>query len=186
MSSGQIVRQPIRVRERSSRTLEHRLALRFPRLGAAYARLIGRLPPSSRLRQAALRRGARLAVEAYNRGDLDALLIGHRPDCDFHPPREFVEAALLEPCYRGLAGYRLYHSAWSAAWGTDLRIEPVELIDLGDRVVVLSDQPVRGQASGVPFTGKGASVLTVKDGMVIAQQDYFDHTEALEAVGLRE
>jgi hypothetical protein len=32
MSSGQIVRKPLRVRERSSRTFVERLGVRFPRL----------------------------------------------------------------------------------------------------------------------------------------------------------
>jgi hypothetical protein len=48
MSSDQIVRKPLRVREGSRRTLDQRLALRFPRLAAANARLIGKLPLGSR------------------------------------------------------------------------------------------------------------------------------------------
>ena len=60
----EVVRKALRVRERSSRTLDQRLGLRFPRLGAASGRLtgrlIGRLSPRSRLRQAALWRGVRL------------------------------------------------------------------------------------------------------------------------------
>jgi hypothetical protein len=66
----EIVRKPLRVRERSSRTLDQRLSLRFPRLAAANSRLIAKLPPTSRLRQAALSRAARLGLEAYNRRDL--------------------------------------------------------------------------------------------------------------------
>jgi len=51
---------------------------------------------------------------------------------------------------------------------------------------MLLDVPVRARASGVPLTGKLASVATLAGGRVIHQQDYFDHDEALEAVGLRE
>jgi ketosteroid isomerase-like protein len=186
MSSGQIARQPIRVRERSSRTLDQRLALRFPRLAAAYTRLIGRQAPGSRLRQAVLGRAVRLGLEAFNRGDLDATLLGSHPDCEFHPPRELVDAGLIEACYRGPAGYREYASSWSEVWGADLRVEPVELIDLGDRLVILADLPVRAQASGVPLTTKWADVSTLEDGRAVRQQHYWDHAEALEAVGLRE
>jgi len=46
-----IVRKPLRVREQSRRTLDQRLALRFPRLASASARLFGKLPPTSRIRQ---------------------------------------------------------------------------------------------------------------------------------------
>jgi hypothetical protein len=86
------VRQPLRVRERSSRTLDQRLALRFPRLAAAFARMVFSLPPRSRLRKAAASRVARLALEAYNRRDLDAVAISFHPDLEYYPYREFVDA----------------------------------------------------------------------------------------------
>jgi hypothetical protein len=41
----EFVRKPLRVRQRSSRTLDDRLGVPFPLLFDAYARLIGRLPP---------------------------------------------------------------------------------------------------------------------------------------------
>ena len=72
----EVVRKPLRVRERSRRTLDQRLSLRFPGLAAAFLRRILKLPPSSRLRQATLWRGVRLGLEAYNRRDLDAVVIG--------------------------------------------------------------------------------------------------------------
>jgi ketosteroid isomerase-like protein len=174
------------VRERSSRTIDQQLALRFPRLAAAWFRLLGKLPPGSRVRQAALQRGVRLAVEAYNRRDLDAVAIGYRPDLEYYPYREFVEAALAEPCYHGPAGYRAYISATYEVWGADVRLEPTELIDLGDRLVLLADMPMRAQASGVPLAQTYAGVSTLKHGRVIRQDDFLDHAEALEAVGLRE
>ena len=65
----EIVRKPLRVREQSGRTLDQRLALRFPSLFPGFARRISSLPPGSRLRQASLWRAARLALEAYNRRD---------------------------------------------------------------------------------------------------------------------
>ena len=186
MSSRQIVRKPLRVRERSSRTLDQRLFLRFPRLVDAYARLLDRLPPTSRLRQAAVWRAVRLPLEAWNRRDLGALQLGRLPDWEFHPTREHAEAGLVEPCYRGPAGFRDFVSGWAEVWGADARVEPVELIDLGDRLVLLADVPTRGQASGFPLTSKYASVFTLRDGRVTHQQDYSNHAEALEAVGLRE
>jgi len=172
-----IVRKPLWVREPSSRTLDGRLAMRFPRLADTYARLVGRLPPTSRLRQAVLWRAARLGLEAWNRRDLEAFQVGLLPDWEFHPARELVEAGLLEPCYRGPAGYRDFVSSWFQVWG---------LIDLGDRLVSLAAVPTRGQASGVPVTQKYAWVVALKDGQVTHQQEYLDHAEALEAVGLRE
>jgi len=179
----ELVRKPLRARERSSRTLDQRLAIRFPRLTAAFARLIGKLPAGSRVRQAALWRTAQLGVEAYNRRDLDAVAINYRPDLEYYPYREFVEAALAEPCYHGPSGYRAYIEATYDVWGTEVRLEPTELIDLGDRLVLLADMPMRAQASGVPLGQTYAGVSTLKDGRVIRQQDFLNHAEALEAVG---
>jgi ketosteroid isomerase-like protein len=184
MSSDQIVRKPLRARERSSRTLDQRLLLRFPGLAAASFRLIGKLPPLSRVRQAALWRAIRLAVEAYNRRDLDAVAIGFRPDLEYYPYREFVEAGLAEPCFHGPAGYRTYIEGTYEVWGADVRLEPTELIDLGNRVVMLANMPMRAQASGIPLGETYACVSTLKDGRVIRQRDFLDQAEALEAVGL--
>ena len=40
-------------------------------------------------------------AEAYNRRDLSAVTIDYDPDIEYYPYREFVEAGLAEPCYRG-------------------------------------------------------------------------------------
>jgi ketosteroid isomerase-like protein len=130
-------------------------------------------------------RGIRLSAEAFNRGDLDALAPTRAPDFKFHPPRETVESGFMEPCYRGSAGYSRYVSELSDVWGADMRIESLELIDMGDHLVMLMEVPLRARTSGVPLTGRLASVATLANGRVIHQQDYFDHDEALEAVGLR-
>jgi ketosteroid isomerase-like protein len=186
MPRGQVVRKPIRVREHSRRPLDLRLLLRFPRLFAPWARLIGRLPPSSRFRQAVLWRGTRLGMEAFNRRDIDAAVVPGRADFEFYPPREFVEVGFFEQCYRGPAGFGDYVSSWSDVLGADLRVEPVELIDLGDRIVLLAELPMRAQASGVALAEKIATVSVLKDGQAIRVEAYLDHAEALAAVGLSE
>jgi hypothetical protein len=72
----EVVRRPLRARKRSSRSLDERLALRFPRLTAAYLRRKGKLSPRSRLRQATYVRGTLLGLEALEEqpGDLHVLL----------------------------------------------------------------------------------------------------------------
>jgi hypothetical protein len=72
----------------------------------------------------------RLAVEAYNRRDLQAVAIGFHPELEYYPYRQFVEAGLAEPCYHGPAGYRAYITATYDVWGTEVRLYPTELIDL--------------------------------------------------------
>jgi hypothetical protein len=181
-----IVRKPLRACGQSTRTLDQRLLLRFPRLTVAYLRLIDKLPPGSRLRQAAVWRGVRLGLEAYNRRDLDAAVIGWHPGFEYHPARDWVEAGLVEPCYRGLEGYRRYVVIADEISGGELYLKPIELIDLGGRLLILADAPIRAQASDAPQTDPFAAVTTLKDGRVIHAQEYFDHAQALEAAGLPE
>jgi hypothetical protein len=179
-----LVRKPLRVREQSTRTLDQRLAIRFPRLGAASFRLVTSLPPSSRPRQAVVWRAFRLAIEAYNRRDLVAVSTSFHPELEYYPYRQFVEAGLAEPCYYGPAGYRRYIEATYDVWGTEVRLYPTELIDLGDRLVLLADMPMRALGSGIGLAETYATIATLKDGGVIRQQDFLDQAEALEAVGL--
>jgi ketosteroid isomerase-like protein len=184
-ASDQVVRRPLRVREPTTRTLDQRIWLRFPGLTAPLFRLVDLLPPSSRMRQALLWRTVQTAFEAYNRRDLDVVAIGFHPDLEYYPYREFVEAGLTEPCYHGPAGYRAYIESTYEVWGTEVRIEPLELIDLGDRLVLLGDMPMRARASGVPLAETYACVVTLRGGRVVRQQDFLDHAEALEAAGLQ-
>lgn len=180
----EMVRSPLRARERSRRTLDQRLFLRIPWLASASFRRILKLPPSSRLRQSALSRSAQLALEAYNRRDLDAVLIAAHPEFEYRPERNWVEAGLVEPCYRGLEEYRKFIATVDEVWGGENYLEPLELIDLGERFVVLAKGRMRAQASGVRLTEEYAGVSTVKDGWVISLQEYYDHSEGLKAVGM--
>jgi|tagenome__1003787_1003787.scaffolds.fasta_scaffold20875317_3 ketosteroid isomerase-like protein len=182
----EIVRAPLRIGAGSSRTLDQRLAVRFPRLAAAFLRRLGRLPPTSRIRHAALARGLRLAAEAYNRRDLAAVVVGWHRDFEYCPGREWVDSGLIEPCYRGLSGYREYVATTAEVWADEIRFEPTEFVDAGDRIAVLATTPMRAQVSGVALTQTFAYVATLKDGLVMRQQEYYDHAEALEAVGVRQ
>jgi ketosteroid isomerase-like protein len=178
------VRMPLRARERSHRTIDQRLALRFPGPAVALYRLVDLFPPRSRIRRLSLQRAARMGLEAYNRRDLEAASLAFTPDLEYYPYREFVEAGLAEACYHWPAGYRAYIEATYEVWGTDVKVYPTELIDLGDRVVVLADMPMTAQASGISLAETYACVATLRGGRVCRQRDFLHHAEALEAAGL--
>ncbi len=184
MVGGQIVRMPLRVRPESTRTLDQRLLVRFPWLAAASFGLVRKLPPTSRIRRAGVSRAVRMGLEAFNRKDLDVAVTGFHPDLEYYPYREFVEAGLAEPCYYGRSGYRAYVEGTYDVWGAGVRLEPTELIDLGDRLVVLADMPMQAQSSGIALAETYGSVWTVKDGAIIQIRDFLRHSEALEAAGL--
>jgi len=174
-----VVRMPLTVRERSSRTLDQRIYLRFPRLANAVLRRIAKLPPRSRFRQSTVLRGARLAIEAYNRRDMDAMGIGYHPEFEYLPARNWVEAGMLEPSYRGLEGHKRYVASTAEVFGAEVYVRPIELIDLGERIVLLANVPMRAQVSGIELTEAFALVSTFEDGLVISIQEYYDHDEAL-------
>jgi ketosteroid isomerase-like protein len=178
------VRQPLQARTRSRRTLEQRLYLRFPSLAVAALRLVTRRPPSSRIRQAALRRAVEGTLEAFNRRDLEAVLIAAHPEFEYCPERDWVDAGLLEPSYRGLEGYRKFVGTVDEVWGGENYLEPLEVIDLGERWVMVANGRMRAQASGVTLSEEYVGVATLRDGLVISLQEYYNHAKGLEAVGL--
>ena len=65
--------------------------------------------------------------------------------------------------------------------------KPSNLVDAGERVVLLFDLQVRGRSTGIemPF-GKVAWVYTFRDGLIVHMKLYMSQAEALEAVGLSE
>ena len=125
-------------------------------------------------------------MEAYNRRDLAAVVSGWHPEYEYRPGSEWVKAGLTEPSYSGLAGYRQYVEATAEVWGRENTLKPVELIDLGERIVILADGEMRAQASGVPLANAFALVATLEDGRLGRLQEYYDHAEALEAAGVRD
>jgi hypothetical protein len=91
----------------------------------------------------------------------------------------------LSGVYRGMEAVRQFWREWYGAWDT-LQFE-YELVDAGDRVVILLDLRMRGRHTGieVPF-GKFAWVPTFRDGLMVHVKLYMSQSEALEAAGLSE
>lgn len=187
MSRENIVRKPLAASNGGSRTLDERLMLCFPRLFRAIGRLALRLPPTSRLRQALISRSLGQGFGAVNRRDFGALLPKYHPDVEIQVAPDFLGLGDVEPIYRGREGYLRFYRDWLPAWGDGFRLEPREVIDLGDgRIVALVEGKLRGQQSGIGFEQQVAFVWTLDDeGRGVREQVFLDHSEALEAVGLR-
>jgi SnoaL-like domain len=88
--------------------------------------------------------------------------------------------------YRGIEAVRQYWREWYAAWEI-LRYE-FELVDAGERVVALFDhQRMRGRSTGIEVSvPKYATVMTLRNGLLVHWKLYMIQSEALEAVGLSE
>jgi ketosteroid isomerase-like protein len=185
MPSTAIVRTPIRIAARvpPRRPLDERILLRMPALAWSFAALVLRLPHRSRIRSSLLAFLVRRGYAAAARGDLDVLMA-----LMYDPAAELSFAgrvADFEQTYRGRdAAFAAYRS-WVDTWD-EYRREPIELADLGDRLLILLRESGRGKESGVAVETPLAMLLTFRGGRVVRHQEFRDWQQALEAVGVRE
>jgi ketosteroid isomerase-like protein len=85
----------------------------------------------------------------------------------------------------GIEAVRRYIESFARYW-EEIRFEPSEYIDAGDRVVVIARLIGRGKGSGVAVQRKWAYVWTLRNGLALRMDGYADRAEALKAVGLEE
>jgi ketosteroid isomerase-like protein len=104
------------------------------------------------------------------------------PDVEWCGPREFPD--LAEPVfgYEGIVAY----AAKIAEALDDYRMMPEQFIDASDRqVLVFSREGGRGKGSGVEVeTHPTAHLWTLREGLAIRMQSYWEREDALRAAGL--
>ncbi len=83
----------------------------------------------------------------------------------------------------GIDAVERYIASFAKYWD-QISIEPQELIDGGDRVVVIARLTGRGKSSGVAVERDWAYVWTIRDGKALRMQAYSERREALVAAGL--
>ena len=65
-------------------------------------------------------------------------------------------------------------------------VVPVELIDVGDKVVAVVQMEGTGPVSQIALDDRFAFVFTLRDGRIVREQAFRNREEALEAAGLSE
>ncbi len=85
--------------------------------------------------------------------------------------------------YRGLEGFRQNWLDWLAPWAS-YRTAIDELIDVGDRVLLLLRDRARLEGTEAEVELVGASICTIRDGRIARWEDYADRAKALQAAGL--
>jgi ketosteroid isomerase-like protein len=126
----------------------------------------------------------RRALEAYNRREIDAFLEAFDPMVETHP----LTLAMFSQettVYRGHEGIRQFVRDVDEALA-QVQVEPLEIRDLGERLVASGRLHARGRASGAEIESPVSWLVEFNNGRVIRMRDYLDFTEALEAAGLRE
>ncbi len=166
--------------EAGHRTADERLVVRFP---AVWRRLndltVRRLSPRSSLRRRLVARGVTRSYAAANRRDFELLLSWIDPNHEYRPSREIMPPDLGGPTH-GHDGYLRMWSYWLDAF-EDIRYEPEEVLDFGDKFLVTVRQVGHGSGSGVGLTLPVFQLLTIRGGRTVLQEDFLDRDEALRA-----
>ena len=86
----------------------------------------------------------------------------------------------LEDAFHGHAGMHQLWSYWREAFD-DIRWDPEEVLDLGDTLVVTAEQVGHGSGSGIAVSKPVFQVFTLRNGLVVRQEDFLDRAAAFEA-----
>jgi ketosteroid isomerase-like protein len=119
------------------------------------------------------------AVKAWNASDMDAFREVYDPDVVLRAVEDWPEPG---PYVGRDAVIGLFVQA-REAWDSDVA-EPISFIDAGDRVVMRYIW--RGVGHGPDMNMEQTIVYTLRKGRVVYQEYFWDHAEALEALGLSE
>jgi ketosteroid isomerase-like protein len=172
-----------RQRRLAVRTLDERLAIRFPRLIGLIAALATRLPPRSGVRRHLVARRTCQGFQAVNRGDLDVLLTIYHDDVITSLGAIEGWPADLIGDHHGKPGFKRLFETWNSTWD-DLHVEPREVIDTGERLMVTVDMTGRGKTSGVPTTVRYWDLYTLRDGLISRHEMFRERESALAAAGI--
>jgi uncharacterized protein len=120
------------------------------------------------------------AFEAWNAGDMATLRESYDPDIVWRPPEGWPEPGP----YLGREAVMRQLEQLRETWDADV-LEPIsDFIDAADRVVVRIIWRGAGHGPGLDMELTG--VYTVRRGRLCDIELFWDHAQALEAVGLRE
>ena len=122
----------------------------------------------------------RSGVEAFNRGDIEAVLEGLDQQVEWHVPPMLPEQTV----YHGHDGVRELWQSMRDSFD-DFRLVIEEIVDAGDQVMVLAALHGRGTESGIEVeTPSFGWVWTQRGGKALRVDVYPNRAEALQAVGL--
>jgi ketosteroid isomerase-like protein len=180
----ELVRWQVEPLERRRRGVDERVALALG-LGPRMLAAITRLPAGSRVRRAALTRAVRMGWAATNRDDYDVLRASFHPEGEFIPPGRGEAGLGFDAVYRGPDGVAQFVQQWKSGF-TRFRYEPREIADAGGATFAVRLGMIgtlRGADTEV--RDEYGSVITLKDGQVFRQENFFDWNTALTALAKR-
>jgi len=167
-----------------ARTVEQRIAVRWPGLAHLTTASVLRLPRGSRLRRAMLERSARAGYEAWNRDDLEPARAYADPEIEVHVVRGSDSPVGFDDVYHGPDGYCRMMEEWSAAWRS-WRIELEDVLEVAPNKILLAGHHIGvGLASGAEVEHWAATLYTFRRGKILRVDAFFsaDKENVSEAV----
>jgi len=148
-------------------------------------RRFAQLPPGSQLRRRGLKRLMTLGWAASSREDYEVSLLFYEPDMEIQMAAEFARILGLAERYQGHQGFlelwRDYREDMA-----DLRFEPEQIIDLGDRFAVRATVVGVGRSGGVAIRQTRGYIFYVSPrGLIARQEHYLTWEDALTALERR-
>jgi ketosteroid isomerase-like protein len=128
------------------------------------------MPPSQEL--------VRRILEAFNRGDVEAVIAAFDEDCEISEPPEMPDSPAVG--YRGHAGVRDWMANLRGVAGA--RFETRDFEPSGDRLLCELASTGLGQASGVPVEWTTYAVFELRGEKVARIRVFLSRAEALEAM----
>jgi ketosteroid isomerase-like protein len=119
------------------------------------------------------------AFDAWNAGDMDRLRDMYDPHIVLHMVPGWPEPGP----YAGREAVMRQWAQLRETWGAEV-VEPISFVDVGDRVVVR--QIWRGLGRRPDANIDPTIICTLRQGRFTSLEYFWDHAEALKAVGLQE
>jgi ketosteroid isomerase-like protein len=122
-------------------------------------------------------------ADRWARSDWDAVDEAEQlidPNVELHGTVGGVEEGRVTT---GLTEMKSEYDAVEEMWD-EHRVEIQELLEAGDRVVLLHREHIRGKSSGVEMVLDAAVLFDLRDGRITRIQGYMDRDAALQAAGL--
>ena len=117
------------------------------------------------------------SIDAYNRGDIDAMLELVTEDVDLRPPSHLVDGVV----FRGHAGMRSWAVRAAEMW-ISADTTATLIAESGDRLVIAIDYDLVARDSGVPVNQRAYTLYEIRDGKIAASIAYPGDLEALGAM----
>jgi ketosteroid isomerase-like protein len=147
--------------------------------GRALQRAILRRPPSSRSRRLGLRLAIPLSIKAILARDRRGVACFYEQDAEIIVPHW---PGLAER-YTGSDGFLDFFTDWTQIWG-ELELEQIEVIDLGQSLLLLGRMHTKGGSSGVRTSQPYACLQHYSAGKVARGEWFLAWEEGMAAAGL--